>query len=85
MNALGEPAGYKLVPGVNALPFNHPESPIGRRAGIHVQAFLGHPISRDELYPAGKYPNLHAGGDGLPLWTAKNRRSTMKISSSGTR
>ena len=38
-NALGEPVGYKLVPGTNALPFNHPDSPIGRRAGFMYKHF----------------------------------------------
>ena len=27
----------------------------------------------DERYPAGDYPNQHAGGDGLPRWTAADR------------
>ena len=26
-----------------------------------------------ERYPSGDYPNQHAGGDGLPRWTAANR------------
>ena len=29
--------------------------------------------AKGELYPAGWYPNLHEGGDGLPRWTEKNR------------
>ena len=27
----------------------------------------------DERYPAGWFPNQHAGGDGLPRWTAADR------------
>lgn len=72
-NALGDPVGYKLVPGVNALPFNHPDSSIGRRAAFMYKHFWATQYARDELYPAGWYPNLHGGGDGLPLWAAKNR------------
>ena len=30
------------------------------------------PFSPDEKYPAGDYPNQHAGGGGLPRWTAAN-------------
>jgi primary-amine oxidase len=30
-------------------------------------------FAADELYPAGHYPNQHAGGAGLPQWTAANR------------
>ena len=41
------PVGYKLVPGVQcACPSTDPDSPVGRRAGIHVQAFLGHAICK---------------------------------------
>ena len=72
-NSLGDPVGYKLVPGVNALPFNHPDSAIGRRAAFMYKHFWATQYARDELYPAGWYPNLHGGGDGLPLWTARNR------------
>ena len=72
-NALGDPVGYKLVPGTNALPFNHPDSPVGRRAGFMYKHFWATQYAKGELYPAGWYPNLHAGGDGLPRWTEKNR------------
>ena len=73
LNALGEPVGYKLVPGSNALPFSDPSSPVGRRAGFMYKHFWATQYAADELYPAGWYPNLHEGGDGLPRWTKKNR------------
>ena len=73
LNALGEPVGYKLVPGSNALPFSNPGSSIGRRAGFMYKHFWATQYAADELYPAGWYPNLHEGGDGLPHWTKKNR------------
>ncbi len=72
-NALGEPVGYRLVPGANALPFLDPESPVGRRAGFMYRHFWATRYDADELYPAGRYPNQHAGGDGLPRWTAADR------------
>jgi Cu2+-containing amine oxidase len=31
------------------------------------------PNSPEERYPAGDYPNQHAGGAGLPAWTQANR------------
>ena len=34
------------------------------------------PYRRDERRSAGEYPNQHAGGDGLPLWTAADRPVT---------
>jgi primary-amine oxidase len=72
-NALGEPPGYKLVPGMNALPFLDPQSPVGKRAGFMFKHFWATQFAPDELYPAGKYPNQHKGGDGLPRWTKADR------------
>jgi primary-amine oxidase len=72
-NGLGEPVGYRLVPGANALPFLDPDSPVGRRAGFMYRHFWATPYDPDELYPAGRYPNQHRGGDGLPRWTAADR------------
>jgi len=31
------------------------------------------PYDREQNWPAGKYPNQHAGGAGLPEWTSANR------------
>ena len=72
-NALGEPVGYRLVPGANALPFLDPESPVARRAGFMFRHFWATRYAADELYPAGRYPNQHPGGDGLARWTAADR------------
>lgn len=73
LNALGDPVGYKLVPGANALPFLNPDSPVGRRAGFMFKHFWATQFAADEFYPAGQYPNQHSGGDGLPRWTAADR------------
>ena len=72
-NALGEPVGYKLVPGMNALPFLDPSSPVGKRAGFMFKHFWATQYAPGEMYPAGKYPNQHKGGDGLPRWTKADR------------
>ena len=72
-NVLDEPVGYRLVPGANALPFLDPESPVGRRAGFMYRHFWASRYQADELYPAGRYPNQHPGGDGLPRWTDADR------------
>jgi len=72
-NRFGEAVAYKLIPGANAFPFQHPDSSIGQRAAFmykHLWVTRQHP---DELYPAGWFPNQHAGGDGLPAWTAADR------------
>jgi primary-amine oxidase len=73
VNALGEHPAYKLVPGVNAFPYQHRESPVGKRAGFMYHHFWATQYAEGELYPAGDYPNQHAGGDGLPKWTEADR------------
>jgi primary-amine oxidase len=73
LNQLGQPVAYKLVPGVNALPYLDPQSPVGKRAGFMFHHFWATQYQPDELYPCGWYPNQHAGGDGLPLWTKADR------------
>ena len=72
-NKFGEPTAYKLVPGANAYPFQHPDSPVGRRAGFMYKHLWVTQFNPMELYPAGWYPNQHPGGDGLPKWTKADR------------
>jgi len=72
-NRLGQPVGYKLIPGDTILPFAHPDSPILKRAGFMTKHLWVTPYKPDERYPAGNYPNQHPGGEGLPQWTQANR------------
>lgn len=72
-NRLGQPVGYKLIPGENVLPFAHPDSPIMKRAGFMGKHLWVTPFREDEKYSAGDYPNQHAGGEGLPKWTKADR------------
>ncbi len=72
-NAVGEPVGYKLMPGENVLPFAHPESSVFKRANFATKHLRVTPYNPAERYPAGDYPNQHAGGAGLPTWTQANR------------
>jgi primary-amine oxidase len=73
LNSLGQPVGFKLIPGDNALPFAHPDSPLLKRAGFMTQHLWVTPYQADERYAAGDYPNQHPGGDGLPKWTQGDR------------
>lgn len=73
LNSVGDPVGYKLVPGENLLPFFHPESSIAKRAGFTTKHLWVTPYHPAEKYPAGDYPNQHPGGDGLPKWTEGDR------------
>ena len=72
-NRLGQPVAFKLIPGENVLPFAHPDAPILKRAGFMTKHLWVTPYDDAELYPAGKYPNQHPGGEGLPKWTQANR------------
>jgi primary-amine oxidase len=72
-NKTGNPTGYKLVHGENILPFATNESSIRQRAGYMWQHLWVTPYAPDERWPAGKYPNQHVGGEGLPAYTANDR------------
>lgn len=72
-NRLGQPAGYRLVPGENSPVFAQPDARILRRAGFAKNNLWVTPFSADERFPAGNYPNQNPGGDGLPKWTAADR------------
>jgi len=72
-NALGQPVGYKLVPGGNVLPFAHAEAPVTRRAGFMTRHLWVTPFDAAQRFPAGEYPNQHPGGAGLPEWTTAGR------------
>lgn len=72
-NSVGEPVGYKFLPGDNAYPLASPNAWWRRRAGFvdhHVWVTPYHP---DERYGAGDYPNQSRGGDGLSKWTEQDR------------
>ncbi|MEM8905468.1 MAG: primary-amine oxidase [Actinomycetota bacterium] len=72
-NRMGTPTGYKLVAGENGLPFATEDSSIRQRAGYMWNHLWVTPYAADERWPAGKYPNQHAGGAGLPEYTAGDR------------
>ena len=75
-NRLGEPVAYKLLPSATPTMLAHPNSSVGRRAGFARHNLWVTPFHPDERRGAGDYPNQHAGGDGLPRWTAHNRPLT---------
>jgi len=73
-NAVGQPVGYKLVPTMSTPTLLAcPEASVARRAAFACHNLWVTPYARDERRAAGDYPNQHAGGDGLPRWTAANR------------
>jgi primary-amine oxidase len=72
-NRLGIPVSYKLVPGSTPMLLAGPDSSVAKRAGFATRNLWVTPYSPDEHRAAGDYPNQHAGGDGLPRWTAQDR------------
>jgi primary-amine oxidase len=73
LNALGQPTGYALVPGENAVPFASPDNLSRRRAGFIGHAFWATRYAPEELSAAGAYPNQSEGGGGLPSWVKDNQ------------
>ena len=72
-NALGQPAGYVLVPGDNSVPYLDAQSPVRQRAGFIEHHFWATPYDAEEMHGAGEYPNQSVPGEGLVKWTAANR------------
>ena len=72
-NAVGEPVGYKLLPGGVPTMLADPSASVARRAAFATRNLWVTPYSPAERRPAGEYPNQHPGGDGLPRWTAADR------------
>jgi primary-amine oxidase len=72
-NAVGEPVGYKFLPGDNSFPLASPDAWWRKRAGFVNHHVWVTPYREDERYAAGDYPNQSSGGDGLSKWTECNR------------
>ena len=73
-NRLGQPTAYKLLP-LSPIPtFSHPQSMVSRRAAFMTRQLWVTAYHPDEIHAAGRYPNQSSGGDGLPAWTASDRR-----------
>jgi primary-amine oxidase len=72
-NRLGEAVGYALVPGVTALPYAAPGSPVRRAGGFVTAQLFITPYHRDEMYAAGEFQNFGLQDAGLPRWTRGNR------------
>ena len=73
-NRLGQPVAYRLLPGATPALLANPGSKVAERAGFARHNLWVTRYAPDELHAAGDHPNLHPGGDGLPAWTAADRR-----------
>jgi primary-amine oxidase len=72
-NALGEPVGYKFLPGDNSIPFASPNAWWRKRAGFVNHHVWVTPYNEEERFAAGDYPNQSAPGDGLIRWVEADR------------
>jgi primary-amine oxidase len=72
-NALGQPVGYRLMPGSAVTPLFTDDSSIGKRAEFATKHLWVTPYDPAERFAAGDYPNQHPGGDGLPRYTQADR------------
>lgn len=72
-NYVSQPTAYRLVPEGKATLLAQPDSTVYARANFATKHLWATQYSPRELYPAGDYPNQHAGWDGLPKWTEADR------------
>src|SRR6266567_1141830 len=72
-NHVGQPVGYKLMPGDNILPLAHEGSQNHRRAGFTYRHLWVTAYDTTERYAAGDYPNQRPDDDGLPRYAQANR------------
>ncbi|MFL0564456.1 primary-amine oxidase [Microbacterium sp. 179-I 1D1 NHS] len=73
VNRLGKPTAYHLLPEPTALLMADPASTVAARAAFATKHLWATAFDRDERWPAGRYPNAHQGGGGLPAYTADDR------------
>lgn len=73
-NTLGQNPGFLVLPSESAVPYLHPRSLIRRRGGFIDNHLWVTPYRAGELYAAGDYPDQSEPGQGLPQWTAADRR-----------
>jgi primary-amine oxidase len=76
LNHVGDPVGYKFVPGDNSVPMGSPNAWWRKRAGFVNQHVWVTPYREDERFGAGDFPNQSSGGDGLIKWTEQDRAIT---------
>jgi primary-amine oxidase len=73
LNPVGDPVGYRFLPGDNCFPFASRDSWWRKRAGFVNHHVWVTPYREDEKYGAGDFPNQSSGGDGLIRWTEQDR------------
>ena len=72
-NSVGNPTGYKLIVQHTPLMLAQEGSFVRRRGGFATKHIWITRYDPAEKYASGDYPNVHAGGDGLPCYVKQNR------------
>jgi primary-amine oxidase len=72
-NGVGEAVGYKLVPSSTPVLLAQPGSSVAKRAAFATKHLWVTRYDPTERYAAGRYPNQHAGGAGLPEFQRADR------------
>ncbi|SJM62574.1 primary-amine oxidase [Gulosibacter sp. 10] len=72
-NHVGRPTAFHLIPEGKPVLMADPESTVYARANFATKHLWATQYAPRELYPAGDYPNQHAGWAGLPSWTKDDR------------
>lgn len=69
-NYTGASTQYQLVPQGTPMLMAQPESYVAARAAFATKHVWVTKYEPNEIWPAGMYPNQHAGGSGLPTYVA---------------
>jgi primary-amine oxidase len=72
-NSVGNPVGYKLIVTPSPVMLAQEGSFVRKRGGFATKHVWVTPYDPAEKYASGDYPNVHAGGDGLPHYIEQNR------------
>lgn len=72
-NSVGNPVGYKLIVTPSPVMLAQEGSFVRKRGGFATKHVWVTPYDPAEKYASGDYPNVHAGGDGLPRYIEQNR------------
>ncbi|MCF3641316.1 primary-amine oxidase, partial [Rhizobium sp. TRM95111] len=72
-NTVGKAPGYKLSVMPSPLMLAQDGSTVAQRGGFAKKHIWVTAFDPKEKYASGDYPNVHAGGDGLPNYVQQNR------------
>jgi len=72
-NSVGKTPGYKIIVMPSPVMLAQPDSTVAQRGGFAKKHIWITAFDAREKYASGDYPNVHAGGDGLPGYVKQNR------------